>query len=134
MIGLAQHWNRIGVVIAATLFLTACGTPTALNIAEAYVSASNADEAVTLFADNAIKVDVNGVEFSGKDQIRRQLTGAFNQISYGELVEAPHLDGDHVTWVRVNFDRLAGRASHIRQSIWVADGKIVRFTGNFAGE
>src|SRR5437762_311233 len=103
MVGLAQRWNRIGLVLTATLFLAACGTPTILDIAEAYVSAANADEAVALFADNAVKIDVNGVEFAGKEQIRGQLTGAFNQIVYGELIEAPHPAGDHVTWVRVNF-------------------------------
>ena len=111
--------------------LAACGSARGIDVANAYLLAVTPDQALALFTDDAVRVDVFGTEYVGKVRIWQQLTQAFSQRDKGEIVEPVHVVGDHVTWVNVNYDRASGEQYTVRSNIWVRDGKIARYTSNF---
>ena len=112
--------------------LVGCGGVNGVDIANAYMVSSTPDEALALFAENAVRVDVTGTEYVGRERIRQQLTLAFSQRDRGETLEPAHVDGDHVTWVAVSYDQISAQQYRVRSNIWVDQGKIVRYTSSFA--
>lgn len=111
------------------LYLVACGTATSIEL-EALL-ASSPSQAVELFADDAVYVDPNGVEYVGKSRILGPLTEAREVFDDSAVVvEPPHPEGDHIAWTRITTSSgpnpPAGTSFVLQQSMWSTNGKITR--------
>lgn len=127
-----RAYSRVMVLVAVMAVLAGCGAATGIDLANAYMVAGTPEQALALFADNAVRVDVSGAEYIGKRRIHQQLTEAFTSRARGEVVEPAHVEGDHVTWVAISYDRVSTQQYRVRSNIWVEQGKIARFTSSFA--
>jgi hypothetical protein len=116
------------LLLAAIAILTACGgRASALSVAQAYLLSDTPEERASLFTDDATYTDSEQKTYAGRESILQRLRAASEEAFVGDLLESPHQDGDHVTWVRVTFLRRSYQLFQIRQNIWVEQGRIVRF-------
>lgn len=121
------------LLLAAILATSACGPqPDAKTVVDVFLSArdvSDVDGAISLLSPDVVMRAPNELEYRGASQVRQWLEASVANYKY-ELLDAPKLNGSHVTW-RDNLSSLDGSrwVGEIAWDVSVKDLKIDSITG-----